>query len=67
VTSVLPPRTSEHEQQQLAALHEYQLLDAPADDAQRVTLTGRITCTRILLGPGGGTSCTVTLPTDTSS
>ncbi|MCA2211763.1 PAS domain S-box protein [Jidongwangia harbinensis] len=32
MTSVLPPRTSEHEQQRLAALHEYRLLDAPADD-----------------------------------
>ena len=32
VTSVLPPRTIEHERRRLAALHEYRLLDAPADD-----------------------------------
>jgi signal transduction histidine kinase len=32
VTSILPPRTIEHERRRLAALHEYRLLDAPADD-----------------------------------
>ncbi|GIJ56735.1 ATP-binding protein [Virgisporangium aurantiacum] len=32
MTSVLPARTIEHERRRLAALHEYRLLDAPADD-----------------------------------